>query len=117
MTPGTVVIGYDIRPTSPELAAALTQGLRDEGVDVIDIGLCGTEEVYFATTHLNAGGGLMVTASHNPIDYNGIKMVREGSRPISAADGLSCASMTRSATSKSKAATPNRTHATPMRSW
>ena len=88
MTPGTVVIGYDVRPTSPELAEALTRGLRDEGVDVIDIGLCGTEEVYFATTHLNAGGGLMVTASHNPIDYNGIKMVREGSRPISAADGL-----------------------------
>jgi phosphomannomutase len=88
MTPETVVIGYDIRPTSPELAEALTQGLRDEGVDVIDIGLCGTEEVYFATTHLKAGGGLMVTASHNPIDYNGIKMVREGSRPISAADGL-----------------------------
>ncbi|MEM7469773.1 MAG: phosphomannomutase [Pseudomonadota bacterium] len=88
MTPGTVVIGYDVRPTSPELAEALTKGLRDEGVDVIDIGLCGTEEVYFATTHLEAGGGLMVTASHNPIDYNGIKMVREGSRPISAADGL-----------------------------
>ena len=88
ITPGTVVIGYDVRPTSPELAEALTRGLRDEGVDVIDIGLCGTEEVYFATTHLKAGGGLMVTASHNPIDYNGIKMVREGSRPISAADGL-----------------------------
>lgn len=88
MTPGTVVIGYDIRPTSPELAAALSEGLRDEGVNVIDIGLCGTEEVYFATTHLEAGGGLMVTASHNPIDYNGIKMVRAGSRPISAADGL-----------------------------
>ena len=88
INPGSVVIGYDIRPTSPELAQALTQGLRDEGVDVIDIGLCGTEEVYFATTHLEAGGGLMVTASHNPIDYNGIKMVRAGSRPISAADGL-----------------------------
>ncbi len=86
--PGSVVIGYDIRPTSPELAEALTAGLRDEGVDVVDIGLCGTEEVYFATTHLEAGGGLMVTASHNPIDYNGIKMVRAGSRPISAADGL-----------------------------
>lgn len=88
MTPGSVVIGYDVRPTSPELAEALTRGLRDEGVDVIDIGLCGTEEVYFATTHLEAGGGLMVTASHNPIDYNGIKMVRAGSRPISALDGL-----------------------------
>lgn len=88
IAPGSVVVGYDVRPTSPELAEALTAGLRDEGVDVIDIGLCGTEEVYFATTHLNAGGGLMVTASHNPIDYNGIKMVRAESRPISAADGL-----------------------------
>jgi len=68
MTPKTVVIGYDIRPTSPELAAALTKGLRDEGVDVIDIGLCGTEEVYFATSHYGLDGGLMVTASHNPIE-------------------------------------------------
>ncbi|MEP5758332.1 MAG: phosphomannomutase [Litoreibacter sp.] len=85
----TVVIGYDIRPTSPTLAAALCEGLQDEGVDVIDIGLCGTEEVYFATSHLDADGGMMVTASHNPIDYNGIKMVRTGSRPISSADGLS----------------------------
>ncbi len=88
MTPSKVVIGHDIRETSPELAAALTQGLTEQGVDVIDIGLCGTEEVYFATSHLDADGGLMVTASHNPIDYNGIKMVRAGSRPISAADGL-----------------------------
>ncbi len=88
MQPGTVVVGYDIRETSPALAQALTKGLVEQGVDVIDIGLCGTEEVYFATSHLGAGGGLMVTASHNPIDYNGIKMVRKGSRPISAADGL-----------------------------
>lgn len=88
IAPTEVVIGYDIRPTSQALAARLADGLRDEGVDVIDIGLCGTEEVYFATSHYSAGGGLMVTASHNPIDYNGIKMVREGARPISAADGL-----------------------------
>lgn len=80
----TVVIGRDIRPSSPEIAEALTQGLIAGGVDVIDIGLVGTEEVYFATSHLGAGGGLMVTASHNPIDYNGIKMVAEGSRPLSA---------------------------------
>ncbi|EPX79437.1 phosphohexomutase domain-containing protein [Litoreibacter arenae] len=86
--PGSVVIGYDIRPTSQMLAGQLAEGLRDEGVDVISIGLCGTEEVYFATSHYDAGGGLMVTASHNPIDYNGIKMVRAGSRPISSADGL-----------------------------
>ena len=88
LAPKTVVIGFDIRHTSPTLAAALCEGLQDEGVDVIDIGLCGTEEVYFATSHLEADGGMMVTASHNPIDYNGIKMVREGSRPISSADGL-----------------------------
>lgn len=88
MKPKGVTVGYDIRPTSPELATALTRGLRDEGIDVFDLGLCGTEEVYFATSHLNLDGGLMVTASHNPIDYNGIKMVRGESRPISAADGL-----------------------------
>lgn len=88
LKPQTVVIGFDIRPTSPTLAAALCEGLQDEGVNVIYLGLCGTEEVYFATSHLDAQGGLMVTASHNPIDYNGIKMVREGSRPISSADGL-----------------------------
>jgi phosphomannomutase len=86
--PVSVVIGYDIRPTSKALAHQLAEGLRDEGVNVIDLGLCGTEEVYFATTHFASDGGLMVTASHNPIDYNGIKMVKAGSRPISSADGL-----------------------------
>ncbi|WP_424991080.1 phosphomannomutase [Fluviibacterium sp. S390] len=88
MQPGLVVTGRDIRESSAELQAALIAGLRDGGADVIDIGLCGTEEVYFATTHYEAGGGLMVTASHNPIDYNGIKMVREGSRPVSGDNGL-----------------------------
>ena len=88
MQPGTVVTGRDIRESSPELQAALIEGLRDGGADVIDIGLCGTEEIYFATEHFGAGGGLMVTASHNPIDYNGIKMVREGARPISGDEGL-----------------------------
>lgn len=88
MTPGTVVIGRDCRESSPELQAALIEGLLEGGSDAIDLGLCGTEEVYFATDHYGAGGGLMVTASHNPIDYNGIKMVREGSRPISGDNGL-----------------------------
>lgn len=88
LTPGTVVTGRDIRDSSLGLQTALNEGLMAEGVDVIDIGLCGTEEVYFATSHYNAGGGLMVTASHNPIDYNGIKMVREGSRPIAADEGM-----------------------------
>ena len=80
----TAVIGRDIRPSSPEITKALTEGLIAGGVEVIDIGLVGTEEVYFATSHFGAGGGLMVTASHNPIDYNGIKMVAEGSRPLTA---------------------------------
>ena len=88
LQPGMVVIGRDVRESSPGLQAALIAGLQDEGVDVIDLGLCGTEEVYFATDHFGAGGGLMVTASHNPINYNGIKMVREGARPISAQTGL-----------------------------
>jgi len=88
LEPGLVVIGRDVRESSPALQAALIAGLRDEGVGVIDLGLCGTEEVYFATDHFGAGGGLMVTASHNPIDYNGIKMVREGARPISGETGL-----------------------------
>ncbi|QIE43960.1 phosphomannomutase (plasmid) [Rhodobacteraceae bacterium SC52] len=88
MQPGTVVTGRDIRATSAELQAALIAGLTAGGADVIDIGLCGTEEVYFATDHYGAGGGLMVTASHNPIDYNGIKMVQAGARPISGPEGL-----------------------------
>lgn len=86
LRPGITVTGRDIRESSAPLQAALTEGLRDGGSDVIDIGLCGTEEVYFATHHYAAGGGLMVTASHNPIDYNGIKMVQTGARPISGAD-------------------------------
>lgn len=88
LEPGTVVTGRDIRPTSRALQEALHRGMLAEGVQIIDIGLCGTEEVYFATAHYGAGGGLMVTASHNPIDYNGIKMVREEARPISAETGL-----------------------------
>lgn len=85
---GPVVLGRDIRLSSKALQDALASGLNDAGRDVIDIGLCGTEEVYFATPHLNAAGGIMVTASHNPMDYNGLKLVREGSRPISGDTGL-----------------------------
>lgn len=88
MTCKTVVTGRDIRDSSAGVQAALHRGLVAEGVIVYDIGLCGTEEVYFATDHLNADGGLMVTASHNPIDYNGIKMVRAGARPILGDTGL-----------------------------
>jgi len=89
LRPHIVVVGYDVRLSSPELAAALTRGLNETGADVIDIGLCGTEEVYFQTFHRAADGGIMVTASHNPIDYNGMKIVRGGSRPISGDSGLS----------------------------
>jgi phosphomannomutase len=88
LQPREVVVGRDIRLTSPAMAAALIDGLTSAGVNVRDIGLCGTEEVYFATAHLGADGGIMVTASHNPADYNGMKFVREESRPISADTGL-----------------------------
>ena len=88
LRPTDVVIGRDVRLDSPALAAAVSRGLTDAGVSVIDIGLCGTEEVYFQTAHRGAGGGIMVTASHNPMDYNGMKLVREGSRPVSGDSGL-----------------------------
>lgn len=86
--PGPVVLGHDIRLSSPELHRALAEGIRASGRDIIDIGLCGTEEVYFQTFHRQAAGGIMVTASHNPMDYNGMKLVREQSRPISGDTGL-----------------------------
>lgn len=86
--PGTVVVGRDMRLESPDLASALIAGLNEAGADVIDIGLCGTEEVYFQTAHRRVGGGIMITASHNPKGYNGMKLVREGARPISGEDGL-----------------------------
>ncbi|EIP3829774.1 phosphomannomutase CpsG, partial [Escherichia coli] len=76
LKPKTVVIGGDVRLTSESLKLSLANGLQDSGVDVIDIGLCGTEEIYFATSYLNVDGGIEVTASHNPIDYNGMKLVR-----------------------------------------
>ncbi len=88
LEPGPVVVGHDVRLSSPSLQAALSTGFRACGRDVLDIGLCGTEEVYFQTAHLGAAGGVMVTASHNPMDYNGLKLVREGARPISADTGL-----------------------------
>jgi len=83
-----IVIGHDIRLTSPALCDAVANGIRDAGCDVVHIGQCGTEEIYFATFNGSYDGGLVVTASHNPIDYNGIKFVREGARPISGDDGL-----------------------------
>lgn len=86
--PRQVVVGHDIRLTSESIKAAVTQGLLEQGVDVYDIGLCGTEEIYFATSHAGMDGGIAITASHNPKDYNGMKFVREESRPISGDTGL-----------------------------
>ncbi len=88
LKPRKVVVGYDIRLSSPELAEAVGRGLTDGGADVYDIGRCGTEEVYFATSRFGMDGGIMVTASHNPPDYNGMKLVREDSKPISGDTGL-----------------------------
>jgi len=86
--PKTIAVGRDIRQSSDQLRRALIRGLNDSGCDVADIGLCGTEGVYFATFANGYDGGIMVTASHNPPDYNGMKFVREQSRPISADTGL-----------------------------
>ncbi len=88
LKPQQVVIGGDARLTSEALKLALAEGLMDEGVNVLDIGLSGTEEVYFSTFHLGIEGGIEVTASHNPMNYNGMKLVREGARPISGDSGL-----------------------------
>ncbi|MEB6082072.1 phosphomannomutase CpsG [Serratia marcescens] len=88
LKPCEVVVGGDVRLTSEELKLALADGLRDAGVDVLDIGLSGTEEIYFATFHLGIDGGIEVTASHNPMDYNGMKLVRSQARPISGDTGL-----------------------------
>lgn len=86
--PRKVVVGHDIRLSSEAIKAAVAQGLLEQGVDVYDIGLCGTEEIYFATSHAGMDGGIAITASHNPKDYNGMKFVREESRPISGDTGL-----------------------------
>ncbi|MDO9525115.1 MAG: phosphomannomutase [Gemmobacter sp.] len=83
-----VVVGRDCRASSVALMAAAVDGLLAAGCDVLDLGLCGTEEMYFATTHFGADGGIEVTASHNPMDYNGMKMVRAGSAPLGEATGM-----------------------------
>lgn len=88
LKPKTIVVGGDVRLTSESLKLALANGLMDAGTDVQDIGLSGTEEIYFATFHLGVDGGIEVTASHNPMDYNGMKLVRENAKPISGDTGL-----------------------------
>ena len=86
--PKTVVVGCDVRLSSEDLKQATIRGLNDAGVDVLDLGMTGTEEVYFGAFHLDVQGGIEITASHNPMDYNGMKLVRENARPISADTGL-----------------------------
>lgn len=86
--PKTVVIGCDMRLSSEGLKQATIRGLNDAGVNVLDLGMTGTEEVYFGAFHLDVQGGIEITASHNPMDYNGMKLVRENARPISADTGL-----------------------------
>jgi len=83
-----VVVGGDVRATSNELKEALAQGMMDAGCDVVDLGMTGTEQVYFASFHLDVDGGIEVTASHNPIDFNGMKLVRRNAQPISGDTGL-----------------------------
>lgn len=84
----TVALGHDIRLSGRALVDALAEGLGHGGTKVYDIGQCGTEMIYFATSYLDADGGIMVTASHNPKEYNGMKLVRSGARPISSDTGL-----------------------------
>ncbi len=88
LNPRQVAVGHDVRLSSLALSKALTEGLLDGGVEVLDIGLCGTEEIYFAAFYHQLDGGIMITASHNPMDYNGIKLVREQAQPISGDSGL-----------------------------
>ena len=78
----SVVIGFDARETSPAFAAASSKGLRDAGEDALNIGMAGTEEMYWAVTEFGACAGIEVTASHNPINYNGMKIVKSHSRPL-----------------------------------
>ncbi|HEX2982331.1 MAG TPA: hypothetical protein VHO28_02180 [Ignavibacteriales bacterium] len=84
-----VVIGYDVRKSSREIFEACAKGLLESGADVINIGLCGTEMIYFAVPYYNADGGIMITASHNPPEYNGMKFVKKGSVPFGYESGLS----------------------------
>src|SRR3954469_7464283 len=84
----TVVVGRDMRPSSPDLCNQLAEGLRSTGMNVIDVGMIDTSFVYFAINHLDCVGGIMTTASHNPIQYNGFKISGPKAKPIGSATGL-----------------------------
>jgi len=84
----SVVIGYDVRPSSLDILEALAKGIQSQQSEVVSIGLCGTEEIYFATNYLDSDAGVMITASHNPADYNGLKIVGAGAKPVSMDSGL-----------------------------
>ncbi|MDL2317358.1 phosphomannomutase [Desulfovibrio sp. OttesenSCG-928-A18] len=86
--PRSVCLGRDMRLSSRDFALVLANALEDGGVNVTDLGLCGTEEVYYATFSQGHDGGIMITASHNPADWNGLKLVREGARPLNSDNGL-----------------------------
>ena len=79
---GTVIVGFDVRETSPKFAKAAARGVIDAGADVLDIGMAGTKEMYWAVTEFDACAGIEVNASHNPINYNGMKIVKSDSRPL-----------------------------------
>ena len=87
-SPRAVCVGYDMRLSSKDFSLVLASGLMDGGADVVDIGMCGTEEVYHATFSQGFDGGIMITASHNPADWNGMKLVRAGAVPVSGDSGL-----------------------------
>jgi phosphomannomutase len=96
-----IVIGYDARATSTELATAVANGVREAGASVLDIGLVGTEEMYWAVTSQGASAGIEVTASHNPIDYNGMKIVKQGSQPLTESEFQSIRRLAEAQTFKS----------------
>jgi phosphomannomutase len=85
---GTVVVSRDMRPAAPSMAEALIEGLRATGMDVIDLGMCDTSIQYFAVPHLDALGGVQVTASHNPVEYIGFKVSKQHAKPVGADTGL-----------------------------
>ncbi|WP_296644969.1 hypothetical protein [Roseinatronobacter sp.] len=105
-----VVLGRDNRHSSAELAQAVARGLQDAGAAVLDLGLAGTEEMYFATTHFGACGGIEITASHNPIDYNGMKIVKAGSAPLDSATELAAIRIAAEAETPPPAAIPGGTY-------